>query len=216
MKVSETYTALESATLLKKPQEMKSRHKITDPDELRDLARRLSEQDPAAEKVHLELHLMQPLRDHSMIAACRNPRRRYKNVSGRPEGKPVLYEILDSNTWSKSWRAALAAFPAECVDTITFNIVMPEAADEDGARVYFYLRMPDDRDALGVEEMDVYRLCIGLATVTRMRSSNQVAFEAGDGWSLPRRRRDDLDKEAKRAIKILKDLSRPEVSGNLM
>lgn len=69
------------------------------------------------------------------------------------------------------------------------------------------------KDALGLEEMELYRLCIALATVMRMRSRSQVAFEPRGGWrALEDRGGADrnLAKEPRRMQRILRAPSRAE------
>lgn len=185
-------------------------HQITKPKQLCELAQTLNQQELEQAKLHLELKLLHSPCDQQLREACRNSAKRYRIDAQGPEDTPICHERLDSGPWSKSWRTALAASPAANLDKITFDMSMLKATTPDGVGPHWYTQMDGNKDAIGLDGMHVYRLCIALATVMRMRSRNQVAFEPGGGWRVleDRGNRRDLAKESMKVQRILKDLSR--------
>jgi hypothetical protein len=81
---------------------------------------------------------------------------------------------LNLTTLCNRWRAAWSQFPANVAARVVFDVSPPE-------EMYYSTMVPVKRGTV-VNDMDVIRLVVMMATTVKLRSGNNVIFEMmGDG-----------------------------------
>jgi hypothetical protein len=138
--------------------------------------------EPRSNTQDATLAILQPLKDHNMLAACRNPGSKFVLFADGSVCRPSDFEWLNIEPLGLAWRQAMLKIPA--LSQTTFDLSLPrEGENTAGQQKVSWNGMPRSEDGLGIPMQDVANLVVTLATMNRMRTKSDLKFEVTWGES---------------------------------
>ena len=152
---------------------------INNPAELLTLSTHLQKPESSDTSQQLYIRLLQPLAKPEVLLAVRNPGPHYSYDDMGSRCGRTNYEHLSLNALSKAWRSEWKTLPMSSVESVTFDITLPDIGGRRGTGFWGEFEKDEDGIELAFDQMAPIRLAIVLATVMRMQSRREqgVRFE---------------------------------------